>query len=166
MFEVPSTSNDFGIDFLRPELAQGIFVSYPSCQRFLQKEPPFGIAQTGPSYRKEISPHPYTRMREFHQAEIEYFFDPKDKTHHNYYKYKDISIPILTSDMQLKHISTPQTVTLEYALNNNMISSSLMAYFIAKIYLFALRIGLKKSCLDLDNIYQMKCHIMLMNVGT
>lgn len=143
MFEVPSTTNDFGIDFLRPELAQGIFVNYDVCQRFIQKEPPFGIAQTGTSYRKEISPQPFTRMREFRQAEIEYFFDPTNKTHHNYSKYKNTQIPILTAEMQLNHNTTPELVTIEEALSRNMISSQLMAYFLARIYLFSMKIGLK-----------------------
>ncbi len=145
MFEVPSTSNNFGIDFLRPELAQGLFVSYLNCQRFLQKEPPFGIAQTGPSYRKEISPQPYTRLREFNQAEIEYFFDPTNKTHHNFDSYKTTEIPILTSSMQLNGITKPTTVSLEYAVDNKLISSSLMAYFLGRVYLFAMKVGLKPS---------------------
>lgn len=143
MFEVPSTSNNFGIDFLRPELAQGIFVSYGNCQKFLNKEPPFGISQTGSSYRKEISPQPFTRMREFSQAEIEYFFDPKNKTHHNFEKYKDTIIPILTGNMQLNNESII-TVTVEEAIKRNLISSPLMAYFLARIYIFAMSIGLNK----------------------
>jgi len=143
MFEVPSTSNNFGIDFLRPELAQGIFVSYNNCQKFLQKEPPFGIAQTGTSYRKEISPQPYVRMREFNQAEIEYFFDPTNKSHHNFDIYKNISVPILTSEMQLNNETKPIIVTLESAIENKLISSQLMAYFIGRVYLFAMKVGLK-----------------------
>lgn len=75
MFEVAPVNINANnkVDFLRPEIAQGIVLNYRSCQQFLQQEPPFGIAQVGKSYRKEISPHPYIRMREFNQAEIEYF---------------------------------------------------------------------------------------------
>lgn len=145
MFEVSSTNNAFGIDFLRPELAQGIIVNYNVCQNFLQKEPPFGIAQTGTSYRKEISPQPFIRMREFKQAEIEYFFDPKVKTHHNYEKYRETIIPIVTAEKQLNHNTVSEYMTVEYAVKNNMISSQLMAYFLARIYLFAMKIGLNKD---------------------
>ena len=145
MFEVPSTTNSNGIDFLRPEQAQGIFVNFKSCQQFLQKEPPFGIAQVGKSYRKEISPQQYTRMREFYQAEIEYFVDPLNKTHNNFDKYKDICIPLMTSDMQMNNITTVNMISIEEAVNKKMISHKLMAYFLAKIYLFGLKIGLHKD---------------------
>jgi glycyl-tRNA synthetase (class II) len=34
---------------------------------------PFGLAQVGKSYRNEISCQPFTRLKEFTQAEVEYF---------------------------------------------------------------------------------------------
>ena len=146
MFEVPSSvlASEHNIDFLRPELAQGIFVNYKVCQQFLQKEPPFGISQVGKSYRKEISPQQYTRMREFWQAEIEYFVDPLNKTHPNFDMLKTTIIPIMTSDMQIKNVQTPLQVSIEEAVSKKLISHTLMAYFLAKIYLFALKIGLNK----------------------
>ena len=142
MFEVPSTSNEHGIDFLRPELAQGIFVNFRVCQQVLQKDPPFGIAQVGKSYRKEISPQQYTRMREFWQAEIEYFTDPLNKTHSNYDKFKDTIIPLLTSDMQTKNSNTPILISINDAVEKKLISHKLMAYFLSKIYLFVLKMGI------------------------
>jgi glycyl-tRNA synthetase len=131
-------------DFLRPELAQGIFVNFKACQQFLQREPPFGIAQIGKSYRKEISPSQYTRMREFNQAELEYFVDPLNKTHPDFKQYRDLEIPLLTAEMQNKQIDTIK-ITLEDALNSKLISHELMACFLGKIYTFALRIGLKED---------------------
>ena len=84
MIEVPSNTLILGTesDYLRPELAQGIFVNFKTYHTYFQHEDAdfkaFGIAQIGKSYRKEISPQPFVRMREFTQAEIEYFFDPKN----------------------------------------------------------------------------------------
>lgn len=143
MFEVPGT--DIQSDFLRPELAQGIFVNFKAYQQFLQKEVDFGVAQIGQSYRKEISPQSFTRMRCFNQAEIEYFCDPLDKTHVEFDKYKDVNIPILTAEMQINNVTNPSIISIESAVNDGLISHKLMAYFLAKIYLFALKVGLKSD---------------------
>ena len=137
-------------DFLRPELAQGIFVNFRSYQQFFQPGDsgfiPFGIAQVGKSYRKEISPQPFVRLREFTQAEIEYFVDPIAKTHLTYETYaNNVSIPILTDAMQEDGITAPLNILLADAVEQRLISHQLMAYFLAKIYLFAKKIGLKED---------------------
>lgn len=142
MFEIPN-SHDDKPDFLRPELAQGMFVNIKNYVQYSRDILPFGLAQIGKSYRKEINPSPFTRLREFTQAEIEYFVDPKDKNHPNYDKYKDYQIPILTSTMQMENQNKPLVTSLQDALINNQISHQTMAYFLAKIHQFALNIGLK-----------------------
>ena len=67
--------------YLRPETAQGMFVNFKNVYQSARKRPPFGIAQIGKSFRNEITPGNFTfRMREFEQAELEYFVpdDGKD----------------------------------------------------------------------------------------
>jgi glycyl-tRNA synthetase len=67
--------------YLRPETAQGIFVNFKNVYQTARKKPPFGIAQIGKSFRNEITPGNFTfRVREFEQAELEYFVpdDGKD----------------------------------------------------------------------------------------
>lgn len=67
--------------YLRPETAQGIFVNFKNIYQTSRKRPPFGIAQIGKSFRNEITPGNFTfRVREFEQAELEYFVpdDGKD----------------------------------------------------------------------------------------
>ncbi len=60
--------------YLRPETAQGMFVNFKNIYQTARKKPPFGIAQIGKSFRNEITPGNFTfRMREFEQAELEYF---------------------------------------------------------------------------------------------
>ena len=60
--------------YLRPETAQGIFVNFKNIFQSARKKPPFGIAQIGKSFRNEITPGNFTfRVREFEQAELEYF---------------------------------------------------------------------------------------------
>lgn len=149
MIEVPSNTlnPDAVTDFLRPELAQGIFVNFKTYQSYFQSEDSpfeqFGIAQIGKSYRKEISPQSFTRLREFTQAEIEYFVDPVNKSHPDFDSYKYTVIPILTQDMQESGSDTPLNMAVGLAVEKNLISHKLMAYFLAKIYLFAKKIGLK-----------------------
>lgn len=151
MIEVPSNTlkQDALPDFLRPELAQGIFVNFKAYQNYLQNETadfrPFGIAQIGKSYRKEISPQPLVRMREFTQAEIEYFVDPTKKTHPDINRYSNLIIPLLTDIMQEAGINEYILISVNDAIQQKLISHNLMAYFLAKIYLFAMKIGLKKD---------------------
>ena len=144
MFDVAFTTPE-DINFLRPEIAPAMFVNFKLIQQYLKTNCPFGIAQIGKSYRKEISPSPYTRMREFNQAEIEYFVDPLNKTHKNFNKYKDIKIPLLTADMQQKNNFEYILVSVDEAVSSGLIKQQIMAYFLAKIYMFALKIGLKEK---------------------
>jgi len=64
--------------YLRPETAQGIFVNFNNVTSTIRKRIPFGIGQTGKSFRNEISPRDFIfRMREFEQMELEYFCEPQ-----------------------------------------------------------------------------------------
>jgi glycyl-tRNA synthetase len=60
--------------YLRPETAQGIFVQFKNVVDTTRVRVPFGIAQTGKSFRNEVTPRNFTfRSREFEQMEIEFF---------------------------------------------------------------------------------------------
>ena len=45
-----------GLHYLRPETAQGIFVNFKNVMTSARLKPPFGIANTGKSFRNEITP--------------------------------------------------------------------------------------------------------------
>ena len=65
------------VHYLRPETAQGIFVNYMNVANAARMKPPFGIAQTGKSFRNEITPGNFIfRTREFEQMEMEFFVPP------------------------------------------------------------------------------------------
>ncbi|MDP4015363.1 MAG: glycine--tRNA ligase [Candidatus Nanopelagicales bacterium] len=65
------------VHYLRPETAQGIFVNYKNVAESARMKPPFGIAQTGKSFRNEITPGNFIfRTREFEQMEMEFFVQP------------------------------------------------------------------------------------------
>ena len=76
-----------GIHYLRPETAQGIFVNFLNVLNTSRRRPPFGIAQTGKSFRNEITPGNFIfRTREFEQMEMEFFVKPgTDETWHEYW---------------------------------------------------------------------------------
>jgi glycyl-tRNA synthetase len=83
---VGALSGEEGAAFLRPETAQGIFVNFKNVVDSSRVAIPFGIAQTGKSFRNEITPRNFTfRSREFEQMEIEFFCRPNESP--AWYKY-------------------------------------------------------------------------------
>ena len=71
------TEDAKNVVYLRPETAQGIFVNFKNVQRTSRKKIPFGIGESGTSFRNEITPANFTfRTREFEQMELEFFCKP------------------------------------------------------------------------------------------
>ena len=65
--------------YLRPELAQGMFVNFKNIVDSFHPKLPFGIAQIGRCFRNEISPRDFLfRVREFDLMEFEYFLREED----------------------------------------------------------------------------------------
>ncbi|MEI6121894.1 MAG: glycine--tRNA ligase, partial [Opitutae bacterium] len=65
------------VAYLRPETAQGMFVDFKNVVDTGRVKLPFGIAQTGKSFRNEITPRNFIfRSREFEQMELEFFIKP------------------------------------------------------------------------------------------
>jgi glycyl-tRNA synthetase len=74
---VGPVEDEASVVYLRPETAQGIFVNFQNVLTSTRRKLPFGIAQTGKSFRNEITTGNFIfRMREFEQMEIEYFVKP------------------------------------------------------------------------------------------
>src|SRR3989344_3033024 len=60
--------------YLRPEIAQGMFVNFKNVLDTMRPALPFGIAQIGKAFRNEIAPRDFLfRVREFDLMEFEYF---------------------------------------------------------------------------------------------
>ncbi|MBD5391752.1 glycine--tRNA ligase [bacterium] len=65
--------------YLRPETATTTYVNFKNVMDSRPHKLPFGIAQIGKAFRNEISPRGFVfRMREFEQAEMQYFVNPSD----------------------------------------------------------------------------------------
>jgi glycyl-tRNA synthetase len=119
--------DESGLHYLRPETAQGIFVNFLNVLNTSRKKPPFGIAQTGKSFRNEITPGNFIfRTREFEQMEMEFFVEPgTDEQWHEYWLeqrwnwYVDLGIApdnlrrFEHPKEKLSHYST-RTVDIEY----------------------------------------------------
>ncbi len=86
--QVGPVENDENLAYLRPETAQAIFTQFKNVVDSTSRKLPFGIAQIGKSFRNEITPRNFIfRVREFEQAELEYFVHPgEDEKWHETWK--------------------------------------------------------------------------------
>jgi glycyl-tRNA synthetase len=119
-----------GLAYLRPETAQGIFVSYKNVLESSRRKIPFGIGQIGKSFRNEITPCNFIfRTREFEQMEMEFFVKPgEDEEWFQYWLdyrmnwYTDLGISPENLRLyehpkeKLSHYSK-RTVDIEYRFN-------------------------------------------------
>ena len=72
--EIGATQPEKNAAYLRPEIAQGMFVNFKNVLDTMRPTLPFGIAQIGKSFRNEIAPRDFLfRVREFDLMEFEYF---------------------------------------------------------------------------------------------
>jgi glycyl-tRNA synthetase len=114
-----AVEDDGGLHYLRPETAQGIFVNFLNVMGAARKKPPFGIGQTGKSFRNEITPGNFIfRTREFEQMEMEFFVEPgTDEEWHQYWIdertqwYVDLGI----SPENLRHFEHPKDKLSHYS---------------------------------------------------
>jgi glycyl-tRNA synthetase len=74
--------------YLRPETAQGIFANFSNVIDTQRVKLPFGVAQTGKSFRNEITPGNFIfRTREFEQMEMEFFVKPDSAEEQRWFDY-------------------------------------------------------------------------------
>ncbi|SCU97314.1 LAFA_0G10880g1_1 [Lachancea sp. 'fantastica'] len=128
--------------YLRPETAQGQFLNFNKLLEFNNNKAPFASASIGKSFRNEISPRSgLLRVREFLMAEIEHFVDPLDKSHPRFPEIKDIKLRFLPREVQQAGSTEPVESTVGDAVNSKMVDNETLGYFIARIYLFLVTIG-------------------------
>ncbi|KAL2038386.1 hypothetical protein N7G274_008725 [Stereocaulon virgatum] len=129
--------------YLRPETAQGQFLTFQKLLEFNQQSMPFASACIGKSFRNEISPRAgLLRVREFLMAEIEHFVDPEGgKKHPRFHEVKDVKIGLLDREVQLSGRTEITHMTMGEAVATKTVDSETLGYFIVRIYLFLLRVG-------------------------
>lgn len=132
--------------YLRPETAQGQFLNFNKLLDFNNEKMPFASASIGKSFRNEISPRSgLLRVREFLMAEIEHFVDPNNKVHSNFDAVKDIKISLLSKEVQQEGKTDILKISIGDAVNQGIIDNQTLGYFIGRIYLFLMKIGINED---------------------
>ncbi|KAK2143215.1 hypothetical protein LSH36_864g00036 [Paralvinella palmiformis] len=127
--------------FLRPETAQGIFVNFKRLLEFNQGKLPFAAAQIGNAFRNEISPRSgLIRVREFTMAEIEHFCEKDLKDHPKFDTVKDLQVTLYSACNQMEG-KLPEEKTIGQAVGQGLIANQTLGYFMARIYLFMVKVG-------------------------
>ena len=140
MFDTDIGPGDSETGYLRPETAQGIFVDFPRLKQYARNQLPFGVAQVGRGYRNEISPRGgLSRTREFTMAELEQFILEGQKP--DLSEVGDISLRILSRDMQ-ENGERPVDMTPVKAVEEGVVESEWIAYFLGRAQTFYERIGI------------------------
>lgn len=131
--------------YLRPETAQGIFVNFKRLLEANNGRLPFASAQIGPAFRNEISPRSgLLRVREFTLAEIEHFVDPSDKSHPKFENVSSQKVTLYPSEHQIEGKPALE-ISLEDAVNQKIVSSQTMGYFLGRVFLFLMKVGADPS---------------------
>lgn len=129
--------------FLRPETAQGQFLSFQHLLEYNDGKMPFASASIGYSFRNELSPRSgLLRVREFLMAEIEHYVDPESgKQHSGFKKVRDLKLPLLSRQTQSEGGSEPTVITIGEAVDTKLVDNETLGYFIARIAMFMDKIG-------------------------
>lgn len=129
--------------YLRPETAQGQFLNFGKLLEFNNARMPFASASIGKSFRNEIAPRSgLLRVREFLMAEVEYYVDPLKKDHERFFEVEDVQLRFLPKDVQLAGQTTIIEKSVGEAVRSGMVDNETLGYYIARIYLFLIKIGI------------------------
>ncbi|KAI9818505.1 MAG: Glycine--tRNA ligase 1, mitochondrial [Pycnora praestabilis] len=133
--------------YLRPETAQGQFLTFQKLLEFNQQAMPFASASIGKSFRNEISPRAgLLRVREFLMAEIEHFVDPEGgKKHPRFNEVTDVELSLLNRHVQLSGRTEVEKMSIGKAVSTGLVDNETLGYFLARIQLFLKKIGVDQS---------------------
>ncbi len=123
--------------YLRPETCQSIFVDFPRLFKTMRGKLPLGIAQVGKSFRNEISPRQsLLRLREFYQAEIEVFCNPKKLNELE--KFSEIENTII----RIQIGSEVKKMTCKEAVESEAVPNMFVAYYLGILTEFYEKTGI------------------------
>ncbi|KAK1066212.1 Glycine--tRNA ligase 1, mitochondrial, partial [Friedmanniomyces endolithicus] len=130
--------------FLRPETAQGQFLSFQKLLEYSDGQLPMASASIGYSFRNELSPrNGLLRVREFLMAEVEHFVDPESgKKHPKFASVRHVKLPLLDRKTQTEGGSTPTITTIGEAVDSKLVDNETLGYFLVRIMTFMQRIGM------------------------
>ncbi len=133
--------------YLRPETAQGQFLTFQKLLEWNQQSMPFASASIGKSFRNEISPRSgLLRVREFLMAEIEHFVDPEGgKKHERFDEVKDFKLSLLNRETQLAGKTDVEQVSIGEAVATKLVDNETLGYFLVRIQAFLLKLGVDEK---------------------
>jgi glycyl-tRNA synthetase len=153
MFQTIIGSKGKKTGYMRPETAQGIFIPFKRLLRFNRGKLPFGVVQMGKAYRNEISPRQgVIRLREFTQAEVEIFVNPKNKNHPNFEEVSGDVLNLYSAESQMKETG-PSKLTAQRAVTEKIISSEILTYQLCLALRFLKDLGIS------DDVIRFRQHL-------
>lgn len=82
---------------------------------------------------------------EFTMAEIEHYVDPKSKDHPRFVDIKDQKLRLLAKDVQSAGKSDLAEISIGEAVEKGIVDNETLGYFMVRIYLFLIKIGIDPS---------------------
>jgi len=134
------------VGYLRPETAQNIFVEFKRIFELGRGRLPIGVAQVGRGFRNEISPRQsLVRMREFHMAEVELFFDPGGPDCEFLKFVEEEKLNLLTEESVERGKEEAVTETVREALDSQHVKAPWLGYFMTLSKIFLSRLGIPEE---------------------
>ncbi|KAJ9140084.1 hypothetical protein P3X46_030771 [Hevea brasiliensis] len=87
------------------------------------------------------------RVREFTLAEIEHFVDPDDKSHPKFSKVANLEFLMFPGEVQVSGQSA-RRIPLGEAFSMGIVNNETLGYFIGRVYLFLICLGIDKEQLN------------------
>ena len=78
-------------------------------------------------------------------AEIKHYDDPKDKKHDRFQDVRDVSLALLDRYVQVSGYTEIKHMTIGDAVSKGVIANETLGYFLARVQLFLLKIGIDPS---------------------
>ncbi len=141
--------------YLRPETAQGMFVSFKQLLNTVRNRLPFGVAQIGRVGRNEISPRQgLMRLREFTIMEIEFFFDPEkageEAVKHLTSEMFSYRVNVLRAEDKRSGVEEAEQYTIKELIEEGIVSTPWMAYWMAVGNMFLESLGIPSEKIRFD----------------
>ncbi len=135
--------------YLRPETAQTTYLLFRRLYNAGREKLPLGVMQIGHSYRNEISPRQgMLRLREFTQAEIQFFMDPQNKDNGRLGEVRDTKVRIWSEELQNAG-KEAQEMTIGHAVEKGIIKIPMLAYALARAWGLFVKLGIDEKRLQM-----------------
>lgn len=75
-------------------------------------------------------------------GEIEHYVDPADKRHARFAECRDVVLTLLDRHVQSQGLTTVKRMAIGDAVNEGLVANETLGYFLARIHLFLVHIGI------------------------